>query len=198
MKISLYDATVRTYLQFLPAIIGCMDKGKACYASEGMDLQEFVGSNLHKDMLPLHFQIVTLVHFSRGAIDAARNGEIGGPDMTLAFDFDGLQSYLSTTLDELRRLKPQDINNLAGGEVVFKYGDVTLPFKTEDFFLSYAVPNFFFHATTTYGIFRSLGVNVGIANFLGQVHAYKSPNIPPETLQQSGAKYLEILEKLSN
>lgn len=197
MSISLYDSTVRTYLQILPAIISCMDKGRVHYSSQGIDLQKYVESSLHEDMLPLHFQIVTLVHFSKGAIEAAHKGEIGGPDMTLAMDYDELQTYLQSTFEELSEIKPSDVNSLSDGEVVFKYGDVTLPFKTEDFFLSYAVPNFFFHTTTAYGIFRSLGVNVGIANFLGEVITSKSPNISSDIHQQTGAEYLKILEQLS-
>lgn len=36
-----------------------------------------------------------------------------------------------------------------------------------DYFLEHAVPNFFFHATTTYAILRHNGVSIGKRDFLG-------------------------------
>ncbi|MFO0611072.1 MAG: DUF1993 domain-containing protein [Polyangiaceae bacterium] len=38
-----------------------------------------------------------------------------------------------------------------------------------DYFLEHAVPNFFFHLTTTYAILRHNGVNLGKRDYLGQL-----------------------------
>ena len=52
--------------------------------------------------------------------------------------------------------------------------DVTLPRRTgpivmtgEAYLKHFALPNFFFHATTAYNILRSNGVSVGKVDFLG-------------------------------
>jgi hypothetical protein len=60
------------------------------------------------------------------------------------------------------------VDGLAGGAVTFRAGDVTLPFTTEDFFLSFAVPHFYFHVTTAYDVLRMQGVPLGKSDFLGQ------------------------------
>ena len=72
-----------------------------------------------------------------------------------------------------------------------------MPFTTEDFFGSYALPNFYFHATVAYSILRSLGVPVGIANYLGKARTTASPNLPEGTNQFTGAEYLDFLEGLA-
>lgn len=197
MTVSLYDLTARSYVQFMTSALGCLEKGKTHYQARGEDYAQLTGACLHSDMLPLHFQIVTMVHFSEAALMAAQSGVMGGPDMTLDMGYDALQTYLEEARNRIASLKPDDINALAGGEVVFKYGDVTLPFTTEDFFLTYALPSFYFHVTATYGILRSLGVAVGIANYLGTVRTTPSTQIPDDVHQLTGEEYLKTLEPLA-
>lgn len=168
MSLSLYDAVVRTFLQILPGVDQCLDKGRAYCASIERDPNELVACRVFPDMLPLHFQIVTLVHMSAGAITAAREGTFGAPDLTLAFDYDGLQGHVREAWNEIRGLDADEVNGLAGGRVTFRAGDVTLPFGTEDFFLSFAVPHFYFHTTTAYDVLRMQGVPLGKADYLGQ------------------------------
>ncbi len=49
----------------------------------------------------------------------------------------------------------------------FEMGDFKIPFSAEGFILSFSMPNFFFHATTTYDILRTNGVALGKMDFLG-------------------------------
>ena len=44
-------------------------------------------------------------------------------------------------------------------------GDLT--FKGLQYLLGFSLPNFFFHATTTYAILRHVGVEVGKMDFMG-------------------------------
>ncbi|MDE0762758.1 MAG: DUF1993 family protein [Cellvibrionales bacterium] len=196
MSISLFDATVGCYLQTIPSILGCLDRARDHCLRQNMDCQLLVDRALHTDMFPLHFQIITLVHFSEGALAAAGSERLGGPDMTLAFTFDELQAYLRASMDRMAKIDPADVNALAGGEVVFQYGDVTLPFTTEDFFRTYATPNFYFHATTSYAILRAFGVPMGIANYIGTVKTTRSSQFSAQVQQQTGEEYLNILETL--
>ena len=197
MSLSLYNFTVQSYIQTISAILTCLDKGRKFCSDNDIDRNQFVDARLYKDMLPLHFQVITLVHFSEGAILAADKGVVAGPDMTLVFDYDGLQNYLEGSLRRLSGFDSKKIDALKGGEVIFKYEGVILPFTTEDFFGSYALPNFYFHATVAYSILRSLGVPVGIANYLGKARTTASPNLPEGTNQFTGAEYLDFLEGLA-
>ena len=197
MSVTLYQSTVASYLQIIPSILRCLDKGREFCAGKNIDRNEYVNTSLYTDMLPLHFHIVTLVHFSEGALNGAREGVIGGPDMTLDFNYDELQDYLEKSLERIKKWSPNDVNALAGSEVLFKYNEMILPFSTEDFFSTYATPHFYFRATITYSILRSKGVPLGIADYIGKVKTTPSTQISADKHQYSGEEYLHFLEQLA-
>ena len=66
-------------------------------------------------------------------------------------------------------MTPESIDALEGAEVVFEFRDTRLPFTAEQFFLSFSLPNFYFHATTAYDILRSRGVPLGKRDYLGRL-----------------------------
>ena len=111
MPLSLYNSTVQSYIQTISAILTCLDKGRKFCADNDIDRNQFVDARLYEDMLPLHFQVITLVHFSEGAVLAADRGVLAGPDMTLAFDYDGLQNYLEGSLRRLSGFDSKKIEN---------------------------------------------------------------------------------------
>ena len=177
MSISLYDAVVRTYAQFLPGVEQCLQKGREHFESLGRDPNALVDSRIYPDMLPLHFQIVTLVHMSTGAVrTVGESGIFGAPDLTLSFDYAGLQGHVREARAEIEAVDAAEFDDLAGGTVTFRAGDVTLRFTTEDFFLSFCVPHFYFHTTTAYDLLRLAGVPLGKADFLGAARTLPDPS----------------------
>ena len=48
-------------------------------------------------------------------------------------------------------------------------GKTEIPFTTDNFMLSFSLPNFYFHATTTYAVLRKHGVPLGKMDYLGQL-----------------------------
>jgi hypothetical protein len=119
-------------------------------------------------MQPLRFQIVSASHHSRGALAAAKNG-LFTPPSTKAEDYAGLQALVADAHKELSGLTPEAVNALAGRDVTFKVGDRSLPFTAEGFLMSFSLPNFFFHATTTYDILRHKGAPIGKRDFMGRL-----------------------------
>ncbi len=169
MAFSLYDATVANYLQILGAVGGFLDKGLTHFREKGIDPAEIVETRLAPDMLPLRFQIVSVAHHSRGAMEAARNGVFvprsGKPDL----DYAALQALVTEARDELSVLTPEAVDALVGRDVTFKVGDRALPFTAEGFLMSFSLPNFFFHAITAYGILRHKGAPLGKRDFMGRL-----------------------------
>ena len=53
--------------------------------------------------------------------------------------------------------------------MTFELGKNKIPFVSQNFLLSFSLPNFYFHATTTYDILRMLGVPLGKMDFLGRM-----------------------------
>jgi uncharacterized protein len=169
MTFSLYDATVANYLQILGAVGGFLEKSLGHFRDKGVDPAEIVETRLTADMLPLRFQIASVVHHSRGAMEAAKNGVFtpasGRPDA----DYAALQALVTEAHTELSALTPETVNALVGREVTFRVGERALPFTAEGFLMSFSLPNFFFHATTAYDILRHKGAPLGKRDFMGRL-----------------------------
>jgi uncharacterized protein len=168
MAISLYDATVPSFLQVLGSASGYLEKGLAHCNEHKIDPNDIVESRIHADMLPFRFQIVSVAHHSLGAIEGVQRGlfQPGGKE---APDYASLQKLIADTLASLKAISPAEVNALEGKDVVFQLGERKLPFTAEGFLLSFSLPNFYFHATTAYDILRMKGVSLGKRNFLGQL-----------------------------
>ncbi|GAB5452403.1 MAG: DUF1993 family protein [Halioglobus sp.] len=166
MSISLYTTSVSNYLQTLDAVSSVLSKGAEHAANEGIDMAELLATRLRDDMLPFSFQVISVVHHSRGAIEGAQAG-VFTPPPSLDLDYAGLQALVADAAAFLRGLEKQDIDALEGKAMKFKMGDFEIPFSAEDFLLTFSLPNFYFHATTTYSILRMLGTPLGKMDFLG-------------------------------
>ena len=166
MTFSLYDASVANYLQTLGAVDAFLERGRAHFVEHKIDPESIVEARLAPDMLPLRFQILSVVHHSRGAIDAAKSGAFHPPGAKAA-DYAALQAMVKQAHDHLAAITPAAVNALAGGDVIFHIGERKIPFTTENFLMSFSLPNFYFHATTAYAILRHHGAPLGKRNFLG-------------------------------
>jgi uncharacterized protein len=169
MAISLYDATVDRYKQTLGAVAGVLDKGAAHCAETGTDPAELVSTRLYPDMLPLAFQVWSVEHHSNGAIEGAKSGVFGPPGPLPDLSYADLQKIVADAREKVGALTADEVNGLAGRDMVFQIGERKMPFLAEGFLLSFSLPNFFFHAATTYDILRSKGVKLGKRDFMGQL-----------------------------
>ena len=170
MAIQLYDLTVASYLQTLNATIGVLDRGLAYCRDNNLDPEEIVETRLWNDMLPFRFQIISVAHHSRGAIEGVKAGLFGPPTEQRALNYEQLQQLAAETRDALAALSRDEVNALEGKDVVFQIGaSFKLQFTAENFLMSFSLPNFYFHSATAYDILRSKGVPLGKRDFMGQM-----------------------------
>ncbi len=169
MSISLYEVSVGSYLQGLGAVSGVLDKGQAHCAGGSSNPNELLGCALIDDMLPLAFQLTSVVHHSLGAIEGMQSGEFGPPTGVPEHDYAGWQALIEETKSKVAAYAADEINALSGGTVMFKLGDTAVPFTTENFALSFSLPNFHFHAATAYDILRTKGVTLGKRDYMGRM-----------------------------
>lgn len=167
MAISLYDASVASYLQTLGAVSGFLDKSLAHFQENSIDPEEIVETRLFPDMLPFRFQIQSVAHHSRGALDAIRNGVFCPPGDRPPYDYAALQKLIADTRDALQKMTPGEVNAREGADVVFEVRDFKRLFTAEGFLMSFSLPNFQFHAATAYDILRSRGVPLGKRDYMG-------------------------------
>lgn len=167
MTISLYDISVRGFLQTLDAVSGFLDKGLAYCGEHGIAPAEIVETRLFPDMRPFRFQIQLVAHHSFGAVAAVKSGEFLPPSNLAELDYAGLQALIADVRTALRAETEAAINARLGTDVVFKARGMERVFTAEGFVMSLSIPNFHFHATTAYDILRSKGVPVGKLDYVG-------------------------------
>ena len=169
MGIPLYDLTVASYLQTLGGVSSFLARGAAHCQDNNIDPESIVETRLWDDMLPFRFQIVSVAHHSLGAIEAAKSGVFSPPGDQRPHGYADLQKLVADAREALGKLTPAEVNALEGGQIVFRMRSMEMPFTTENFLMSFSLPNFFFHATTAYDILRSKGVPLGKRDFMGQM-----------------------------
>ena len=169
MPASFYDLSVASYLQTVDAVGSFLAKGLDHCQGCGADPAKFVEARLAEDMLPLRFQIVSVAHHSLGAIEGMKAGVFSPPGRTETLDYAGLQKLVADTSEGLRKLSREEVEALSGRDMIFQIGDRKVPFTTDNFLLSFSLPNFYFHATTAYDILRHKGVPLGKRDFLGRM-----------------------------
>ena len=169
MPVCLYDATVANFQQGVAALEAILGRAPAHFEAQGKPLAEIVGARLAPDMLPFSFQVVSAAHHSLGAIHGARAGLFKPPARAEGLDLAALQALLAQAREGLAALGRDEVNALAGRDVVFELGERRMPFVAEDFLLSFSVPNFYFHLATAYGLLRQHGMPLGKRDYLGRL-----------------------------
>ena len=170
MASSLYDITVIPYRQTVDAMTGILEKGAEHCQQAGINLDELVNFSLWEDMLPFSFQIHSVVHHSLNSLKGVESGKFGPPKDLPELDYAGLQQLVADTSAALEQYSREQVDAMAGGEVLFSIGEnYKLPFTTEGFVLTFSTPNLHFHATTAYDILRMKGVPLGKLDFMGRM-----------------------------
>ncbi len=166
MTISLYDQLVPAFTQMLNAFDKVLTKAEADAETRKIDPQVLLSARLAPDMLPFIKQVQI-------CSDQAKNGSsrLAGleppkwPDEEKTFA--DLHTRLKSTIAHLAKFKPEQFDGAETRDIELKFPNATLKFKGKDYFLSFVVPNFFFHYTTAYAILRHNGVPIGKTDFLG-------------------------------
>ena len=169
MPLSLYAATVPSYLQILHQMTHLLGKAEAWCQEKGLPPSELIGARLAPDMWPFAYQVKSTAVHSWGAIEGLRRG-VFSPDTHPAPDsFAGLRERVATAHANLSALDPAELESSIGRDMRFEFGERRMDFTAEEFLLSFSQPNFYFHATTAYDILRMKGLPIGKRDFTGRV-----------------------------
>lgn len=166
MTMSLYGASVPVFRQILGSLATILSKAEAHADLKKLDPNALLQARLFPDMLPLLRQVQLATDFAKGA--AARLGGVEVPRYEdVETDFAGLQARLEKTLAFLDTVAREAID--AGGErdIVIGTGENQRRFKGAVYLVHYALPNFYFHATTAYDLLRHNGLEIGKRDFIG-------------------------------
>jgi uncharacterized protein len=168
MKISMYEASIPTFLHTLRNLKTFLEKGIAHAEARKYDPNLLAATRLTADMLPLTRQIQIASDAAKGA--AARLTGVDPPkfednETTLA----DLIARVSKTIDYLEGFKPEQFDGADDRTITIQTPRQTFTFPGLIFLRHWAIPNFFFHVTTAYNLLRQNGVELGKADYLGRV-----------------------------
>ena len=167
MSIALYDLSVATFARFLRALDANLGTLAAHCAEKKIEPGVFVAARLFPDMFPLSGQVQLACDFAKNA--SARLAGVEPPahpdtEQTL----DELKARIAKTLAFIEGLDRAAIDAGADRIVKFRMGPETwVDMPGAQYLTGFALPNFYFHATTAYAILRHNGLPLGKRSFFG-------------------------------
>ena len=169
MPLSLHDSFVPSAQQMLGTASHLLRKAEDWCAQKECDESAILVARLIEDMLPFCYQIKSVAEHTQGAIEAVREGVYSPDRKPPPTTFTDLHAKLEAAKSYMANLTEEEMESWRGRDMRFEFKDRRMDFTVENFLLSFAQPNFYFHVTAAYSIARHLGVQVGKADFLGAV-----------------------------
>ena len=166
MIISMYQASVPRFVNILGNLSNILDKAQVHVDAKKLDTATLTTYRLFPDMLPMTTQVQI-------ACDTAKAGvaRLAGVEMPVYEDKEktlaDLKGRIVKTVAFIQTVTPGQIDGTEEKEIVIKRGDKETHYKGMQFLLGHALPNFYFHVTTTYLILRHNGIEIGKRDYLG-------------------------------
>jgi uncharacterized protein len=168
MPISMYSASAPVFIHSLKVLDHLLTKAQAHAAAKKIDPAVMAGLRLYPDMLPFNVQVFIACAFARNSM-LNLSGQTPPQGETPPADFAAMHALIAERLKFLETVMPAMIDGTEAKEVTFKVAGNPKTLKGETYLKHWVIPNFFFHVTTAYGILRHNGVEIGKADFLGDV-----------------------------
>lgn len=166
MTISMHQASVPVLTRALNNLGVILTKAEAYAAEHQIDPATLLAARLAPDMHPLTRQVQMATDSAKGA--TARLAGIDIPSFAdTETNFAELHARLAKTIAFMAGITPAQIDGSEERPVVLKRPTGDLHFTGQTFLLQFAMPNFFFHVTTAYGILRQTGVKLVKLDYLG-------------------------------
>ena len=165
--VTLYAASIPVFKQMLASMSAVLAKAETHASAKNIEPPALLQARLFPDMLPLIRQVQIATDFARGVAARLAGKEVPVYEATEQ-SFADLQALIARTSAFLDGFTPEQINGQEGREIVLRPGTPKeKKFSGQGYLLSYALPQFFFHVTTTYAILRHNGVEVGKKDYMG-------------------------------
>lgn len=169
MPLSFYEAVVPAYLQILRPIKALVYKAEKFAADRAIPATDLTMARFADDMKPFSMQLKYVAEHSAGALAGLREG-VFTPDVRPApDDFASLAKIIDDAIMIIERIDPAEMNEYADKDMRFEFGEKRIYFTGQNYFFSFAQPNFYFHATTAYDLLRWKGVPLSKPDYWGEL-----------------------------
>ncbi|BCP55720.1 hypothetical protein K32_43370 [Kaistia sp. 32K] len=164
MALSIYEASLPVFIRSFGNLQAILDKAVEQSVRDGIDPATLIEARLAPDMLPLSGQVQRASDTAKGA--AARLAGIDNPSFAdTETTFPELKARIGKTVAFLNSVRPEQLEGSETRTISMRNGAVQLDGRT--YLFTHALPNFFFHVSTAYGVLRHKGITIGKADFLG-------------------------------
>lgn len=166
MTFSMYEASVPVFKQILTSLSTILEKAEAHATEKKIEPAALLQARLYPDMFPLLRQVQVACDFAKGA-----TARLGGVDVPRYDDteqtFAELRARIATTLSFIDSVPRDGLEASAERDITTGSGDKAKHFKGQVYLMHYALPHFYFHATTAYALLRHNGIDIGKKDFIG-------------------------------
>lgn len=166
MSISMYRMTVPVFQRGLANLAVYLDKAEAHAREAGENVDALVAARLAPDMLGLagQYQRATdTAKFAIGRLTGIETPRFEDNEATVA----ELRERVSKARNFLAAVAPEAFEGSDAREVTIAPGGTKTVLRGDEYVLTFALPNFFFHVATAHAILRHKGVSVGKMDYLG-------------------------------
>lgn len=165
----LTKATIDRYAQGLAGLRSIL---AVLQDAPAADVSHMLAARLIADMKPLSFQVEAVLFHSVRSLEMAMDGEVTPPVGDGIFTtLPEILAAIDTAEAALKAISEQQMEQLFSREIAFRAGPMTAYFTGIDYFLSFSLPNFYFHLTTAYNILRQAGYSLSKIDFIGPLNA---------------------------
>lgn len=163
----MYQACVPVFVRSLGNLRALLLKAQAHAEARKFDSAVLVAARLAPDMYPLARQVQIATDTAKGC--GARLAGLEPPsyadtEQTLP----ELIERINKTLGYLQTLSAAQIDGSEARAITLPLRSGAMHFDGQSYLLNFALPNFFFHVTTSYALLRHNGVEIGKMDYLGR------------------------------
>ena len=166
MSITMSSASVPIFVRMLANVNTWLDKAEAHAAVKKFDSTVYLSARLAPDMLNLTKQIqiaCDTVKFCVARLAGVESPKFEDTETTLA----ELRERINATIAYIESVPAAQIDGSEERDITLPRRDGPIIMKGEAYLKHFALPNFFFHVTTTYALLRHNGVEIGKMDYLG-------------------------------
>lgn len=164
---SMHAASAPAFAKMLSNMLNWLEAAKAHADAKKFSTDVYLTLRLAPDMLPFTKQIQIASDAAKGCVARLAGQEIPKYEDNEA-SLDELAERIRKTRDFVLSVPESAFAGAEGREITIprRSGD-PLKFDGANYLRHFALPNFYFHATTTYALLRHAGVPLGKNDYLG-------------------------------
>ncbi len=179
MSLDAIDVSVGVFVRGLTNLKMQLTKAEDHAAASGMGEAALLNAHLAAEgggagsdtVHDLHlYTLATQVHWAAEGARLAVMRLLGASPVPVPADaksFADLHRRLDATISYLREIVAGDLEAGLEQAIVLEHRRGSTRSSGGQFLLAYAIPHFFYHVTTAYGILRNQGVQLTMGDFLG-------------------------------